>query len=70
VEDAALACDFDLDADDERFELDLATERSADAAGDAFRVFDSFFGDTRVISEGMFVFLLLVKTICDFYIYT
>jgi hypothetical protein len=70
VEGAATDCDFDLDADDERLELDLATERSADAAGDALRVLDSFFGDTRVISEGAADLLLLVRTICDFYIYT
>ena len=48
----------------------MATERSADAAGDALRVLESFFGDTRVISEGAAVLLLLVTTITDLYIYT
>jgi hypothetical protein len=73
VEGAAAAlCDLGLDADagDERFEWDLATERSADVAGDALRVLDSFFGDTRVISEGAVDLLLLVTTITDLYIYT
>ena len=67
VEGAATDREFDLDEDDERFEWDLEAERSAD---DALRVLDSFFGDTRVISEGAADLLLLVKTICDFYIYT